>query len=284
MAASTTSTASVTSPVSSSGSSSHGLSGTCETCKLGSYRFFAHFVDDDTKSLAFLRSHGVFPDHVTCRLCGHECVLDESTHRWRCYGSVFLPKKKKRKYCTFTISDFNGTFLDKTKLSPWQVLTFITIFLDKGWSHTTAIRNCNMSLPTSVDWRSFCSEVTSSWYHKQEPIGGEGKTVEIDETYFCKRKHNVGRLVQSVWIFGGIERGTSRIFMVPLMGEFEGRSKAVLVPLIKKFILPGTRIISDQWAAYRMLSDEGFDHWTVNHRLTVSTSSLQMTLRFTPSK
>jgi hypothetical protein len=37
-------------------------------------------------------------------------------------------------------------------------------------------------------------------------IGGEGIVVEIDESKFGHRKYNVGRAVDGVWIFGGVER------------------------------------------------------------------------------
>ena len=45
------------------------------------------------------------------------------------------------------------------------------------------------------------------------------------------------------WVFGGIERGTSEAFMV----EVTDRSASTLLPIIQKFIKPGTTIISDEW-------------------------------------
>jgi len=46
---------------------------------------------------------------------------------------------------------------------------------------------------------------------------------------------------------------------------FSDRSAATLIPLIKKWILPGTTILSDCWKAYSSLIDEGYIHETVNH-------------------
>ncbi|KCZ79039.1 hypothetical protein H312_03578, partial [Anncaliia algerae PRA339] len=43
-------------------------------------------------------------------------------------------------------------------------------------------------------------------------IGGFGHIVEIDESKFSKRKYNVGRLVRSPWIVGGIDLTTNQIF------------------------------------------------------------------------
>ena len=43
------------------------------------------------------------------------------------------------------------------------------------------------------------------------------------------------------------------------------RDRATLIPLIKRHVAPGTLIITDCWAAYNSLEQEGFMHETVNH-------------------
>ena len=45
------------------------------------------------------------------------------------------------------------------------------------------------------------------------------------------------------------------------------RSADTLIPLIKKYILPGTKVISDCWKAYCSLEEEGFVHGTMNHSI-----------------
>lgn len=62
-------------------------------------------------------------------------------------------------------------------------------------------------------------------------------------------------------MFGGVERTSGNFFLIPV----EERSAATLVPIIEKYIAPGTAIISDCWAAYRRLEEHGFEHCTVNH-------------------
>uniref|UniRef100_A0A914C6A4 Transposase n=1 Tax=Acrobeloides nanus TaxID=290746 RepID=A0A914C6A4_9BILA len=42
----------------------------------------------------------------------------------------------------------------------------------------------------------------------------QGTIVELDETVFVKRKYNVSRMVDAKWIFGGVQRGTNKCFMV----------------------------------------------------------------------
>ena len=72
-------------------------------------------------------------------------------------------------------------------------------------------------------------------------IGGEGHTVEIDETLFTRRKHNVGRTVKQQWVFGGSNQITKLGFLV----DVPNRSSATLIPLIEQYIALGTLIISD---------------------------------------
>ena len=94
---------------------------------------------------------------------------------------------------------------------------------------------------------------------------GEGVVVEIDETVLTRRKYNRGALrAEQQWVFGGVERGTGRCFLWPV----ERRDAQTLLRLIQNFILPGSTIMSDLWAAYNHIDQlpEVYQHFTVNHR------------------
>ena len=161
-------------------------------------------------------------------------------------------------------------FSEQTCLEPWQIVGYINMWLDKSFCHRLARENLGIQTKTSIDWRSFCSEVVESWFDRQEPIGGDGIVVEIDESLIVRRrKYNRGRLRQQVWLFGGIERVSKKRFVIPLLSGREeqplARDKDTLLPIIKKFILPGSTIVSDSWAAYKCLDEEGYRHWSVNH-------------------
>jgi len=85
-------------------------------------------------------------------------------------------------------------------------------------------------------------------------LGGEGSIVEIDEAKIGKQKFQKGRLVTGQWIFGGYERESKKLFIecVP------DRSAETLLAIIKKWIKPGTTIMSDCWKAYNCLQAEGY--------------------------
>jgi len=115
---------------------------------------------------------------------------------------------------------------------------------------------------TGVDWDSFCREVCEiTLFENSERIGGEGKTVQIDESKFGKRKYHRGHCVEGQWVFGGIENDSRKCFLVAM----EKRDEATLLPIIQQWIEPGTIIISDCWKAYCNLEKYGYIHLTINH-------------------
>ena len=175
-----------------------------------------------------------------------------------------VPKTKRRRYCGFSVSDFKGTYLDKSKIPPWKVLLFINCWLRKRFVHAEVFQNLGLGREASVNWRSFCSEVTNFYFENQPPIGGQDVVVEIDESKFGRSKYGRGRRIEGVWVFGGIERVSKRKFLFPLI-ERPHRDAETLLPLIRQFILPGSVIVSDEWAAYRRIPEYGYQHRTVNH-------------------
>ena len=64
------------------------------------------------------------------------------------------------------------------------------------------------------------------------------------------------------------EKESKRCFLV----KVEDQSAATLIPLIKQYILPGRKIMSDCWKSYDKLEKEGYIHDTVNHSIEFVTS------------
>ncbi|KAH7709821.1 hypothetical protein AAVH_22897 [Aphelenchoides avenae] len=99
-----------------------------------------------------------------------------------------------------------------------------------------------LSCNSYVDLCAALREVVS-WgicWMDEEPIGGPGQTVEIDETLFSRRKNHA--------------------VFVP------DRAAGVLLLIIKRWIRPGTKIIRDGWKAYQGLATDHEYEWDwVNH-------------------
>ena len=93
-------------------------------------------------------------------------------------------------------------------------------------------------------------------------LSGNSIEVEIDESKFGKKKCHRGHHIEGQWVFGGHEKyDKTRIFM----SSVHNRKQTTLLPLIKKWIKPGSIIHSDCWKAYNKLPSMGYTHITVNH-------------------
>ncbi|KAK9687491.1 ISXO2-like transposase domain [Popillia japonica] len=128
-------------------------------------------------------------------------------------------------------------------------------------SQTFICVELKLSQRTAVDWASFCREVCLEYFmYRPTKLDGPGIVDEVDSK-FGRRKYHKRHRIESQWVFGGFERGTGRVFMVPV----EQRGTNTLLPIIKQWIKPGTTIISDCWKAYDVLHQEGYEHLKVWH-------------------
>ena len=117
---------------------------------------------------------------------------------------------------------------------------------------------------TIVDWKQFCRDVCVSYFlNHPEPIGGENRVVEIDESLFVRRKYNGGRIVKEQWIFGGYDAVEKKSFLVPV----PARDAGTLLPIVQQWVMPGSIIHSDMWQVYNKLGTLGYEHETVNRSL-----------------
>ena len=213
----------------------------CNSCNFTYYESIQHFLNNNRESLKFLAAHGVIYNTEetllpNCPNCTRKLTFDQNNNLFKCWHSYTEKRNKRRVRCNFKISIYNGTFISGSHMSAFQVILFINAWLQKDFSHHIVIDNLKISPNTSVDWRSFCSEVTDNWFKKQKPIGGQQICVEIDETLITKRKYNRGRNLEQVWLFGGIERSSKKRFVVPLINDDYQpipRNKENLLGLIK---------------------------------------------------
>ena len=80
---------------------------------------------------------------------------------------------------------------------------------------TDAAKEVGCTPRVAIDWFNFIRDVCAQYFLDHPiAIGGPGKIVEIDESKFGKRKYNRGRMLDGHWVFGGIERGTTKSFMI----------------------------------------------------------------------
>ena len=223
----------------------------------------AKFKYDIEGTIRWCRTHGLLAESMNCSVCSVPCtqqVKNGSIDQviWRC------PVKR----CKRTFSIRRGSFFEKSHLHLWQMLGLTYVWSrSAGKSRGLSISDLRQELnigsdDTIVDWNQFCRDICVSYFlNNPDPIGGPGCIVEIDESVFCRRKYEVGRMIPQQWIFGGYEPGTKKGFLIPV----ENRDAATLIPIINQWILPGSIVWSDMWAAYNGLQAPAYLHGTVNH-------------------
>lgn len=95
-----------------------------------------------------------------------------------------------------------------------------------------------------------------------EPVGGEGKIVEIDETLVggTAEGKGSGYKANKTVVVGMIERGGDIVTKI-----VTSRHRKPMEMLIQANVLAGTTISTDEFGSYRYLSTLGYEHMTVRH-------------------
>jgi transposase-like protein len=181
-------------------------------------------------------------------------------YAWKCQSATCSNFKK-----TTSIRHLSFFSNSNLQLQKWIHALYLWCIEEQACK---ASQQLNLSPTTVVQIykkiRSICKK-----YFKGNPIrfGGTGITCQIDESCFShKPKHHRGRAnPRPLWVFGIVDTSTSP--SIGFMKIVDNRAETALLPIIKEIVRPGTRIYSDQWAAYRNLNMHGYIHQTVNHSL-----------------
>ena len=167
-----------------------------------------------------------------------------------------------------TTSGPKGSMIFGCKIKPNDLFTILFCMIHN--LGRTVIRDLTkLSLEVITNFTSMVKEsmmqiVFMEYDSEGGMIGGPGMIVEIDETKLARRKSNVGQILASEveWVFGGICRHDKRAFKV----RVTGRGMRHLIPLMKRFIAPGSIIVSDGWSAYSCIPQhQNWQHYWVNH-------------------
>ena len=111
-----------------------------------------------------------------------------------------------------------------------------------------------------TNWQNFIRDDFAEYLLRHPVvIGGDGRTVEIDESAFLRKKHNIGREVRTQWVFGGTDTTTHEGFLVAVPQQ----SAVTLLPILQQYVRPGTTVVCDLWRAYNTISNLGYQHLTV---------------------
>ena len=156
---------------------------------------------------AYLRQHKLlFNLSGPCgRCCSGKIQLRQDTP-YRIDGQVWRCTNRK---CAAKISVRKYSFFSQSHLSLAKITHLIYYWMYK-YSQEIVLHESRLSSNTVVDFYNFCREVCCVVIEENsEPIGGQGKIVEVDKSKFGKRKFHKGKRIDGVWKFGGIERNST---------------------------------------------------------------------------
>lgn len=211
--------------------------------------FFQQFPDDDA-CLDYLMQlrHG---ETLDCPKCGKHGKF----HRIRRHPAYECA------WCGFEIYPMVGTPFHRshTPLQKW----FYAMYLFTTTRHGVAAKELQRQLGVSYPTALRMTHVIRDYMGKLDGEPPLTDHVEIDETYVGGKrsgKRGRGAAGKSV-VFGILERDGGEVYtkVVP------DASRRSLIPEITRQVPKGTRIDSDEWRPYRILSALGYDHRVVNH-------------------
>ncbi len=180
----------------------------------------------------------------------------------------FYRIKKRKAYecewCGYQVYPMAGTPFERsrTPLQKWFYALYLFTMTRHGVSARELQRQLSVTLKTA--WRM--GHQIREYMASTDGIPPMTGHVEVDETYVGGKRPKIkgytGRGAKGkTVVFGILERdGELYTEVVPTASE-----KSLIPPIIKN-VPVGTRVSSDEWAPYRVLSKLGYRHHTVNHR------------------
>lgn len=211
----------------------------------------------------FCNKYGIIPDDRR-RNCVN-CQAVESVRIGKKSSDTEIPYQFLCHKCGKRTSIRKNTWFEKSKLAIDKSIILIACWIRNYTLQETACET-ELSIKTICDYFDLCREVCYVIVTNESvTIGGPGKVVEVDEFHISRKNYQRGRPLnketEDIWVFGGIERESLNCFIV----RVHSRDKETLAGLIKHFILPGSKIVTEGFQSYMNLKREGFDDCFVNH-------------------
>jgi transposase-like protein len=170
---------------------------------------------------------------------------------WKCYQC--------RKQFTVKV----GTIFEDSHvpMNLWLQAMYLLCSSKKGISSNQLSRTLGVTLKTA--WFMSHRIREAMRLTGAGPMGGEGETVEIDETYIGRIKGQpvrVGGATHKHTVLTLVERGGSaRSFHI------DGATVAQLAPNIRENVRRESRLMTDEMTAYRSIGKDFASHDAINH-------------------
>ncbi|HET7709006.1 MAG TPA: IS1595 family transposase [Sphingomicrobium sp.] len=179
------------------------------------------------------------------------------------YSRVRGRRSYQCQWCANQLYPTAGTPFDRTRTSlrDWFYVMFLFTTTRNGVAAKRVEREIGVTYKTA--WR-MCHEIRKymATLDSDDPLGGEGYTVEIDETLIGGSVKGLGSGYKGnkTCVVGMLERDGELITRV-----VSRRTKEAMHGLIGQHVLPGTTVNTDEFGGYKDLCHNGYRHVKVNH-------------------
>ncbi|MCZ0811103.1 IS1595 family transposase [Roseovarius sp. EGI FJ00037] len=191
---------------------------------------------------------------------GHVCPKCERSAKWYRLQSE---QAYSCQWCGHHIHPMVGSIFEKSR-TPLQ-LWFYAIFLFTTSKHGVSGKELQRQLGVTYKtaWRmARLIRDHMAAVDGDTPIGGEGKVVEIDETFVGGVTTGRDWRERKTVVMGMIERGGDAMLKI-----VPDQRRGSLLPVIRANVAPGTEIHTDELRAYNKAIPVGsYSHKTVNHQ------------------
>ncbi|XP_053667883.1 uncharacterized protein LOC128718249 [Anopheles marshallii] len=215
-------------------------------------------TEDEQRLVLLLQEAGIMPSEQMCNKCNRrmkvKATKKANSCKWICKPTTSCTGWE----CTVPYGQFKNSRLSLSKLIE------ITFEWSRDAKRTEAASECSAGKSAISKWYAILRAVSAEYIEtNQASIGGDGMTVEIDESVVTKRKYNRGRFAEGnqVWLVGGSCRETREVFLELV----QQRDAGTLHGIIVQHVAPETTLVTDGWRAYNGIEQYGYVHVAVNH-------------------
>jgi transposase-like protein len=228
----------------------------------------APFFNDEDAARNYLEGQR-WPNGAVCVHCGADSKI---------YPVSANSKKKVRKglyQCNNCDQQFTvtvGTVFERSKvpLHKWLMATYLLCSSKKGISTKQIERSLGVTYKTA--WfmthrirEAMREDGSNGFFNDPNKMGGNGSTVEADETYIGRRRSRKGEKLPAGYahkekVFTLVERnGRARSYHVPQVNA------RTLRPILREQVHANTKVFTDDAGVYKGTDKHFKEHQTVNH-------------------